>query len=539
MRRLVYGLLTAATLLGAMAQGATAPASPLGERGYLGVEIGPDQAGAELLSVKPDSAAEKAGLKEGDIVVSVSGHPVAGVADLVEALGKFEAGESVELGIKRGDQVKIKTVKLGGRPASLETEIPEPPKKPALPARKLREIPGPAAPLEMPAPPAPDRSGGYLGVLIDGSGSGGVLISDVRPGSPAEHGKLKAGDLIVALDGTEVANAEDLKRAIGESKPGEEVQVIVIRDGEKKKRIVKLASFQELSWPEALTAAPHPLAVPKPKKAPKPPAPPQKKAAKEGGRGWLGIYLGAAENEVLVEDTVPGGPAESAGLAAGDRIIAVDGARIEGSEDLFASLDKAGPKTTVAVTVIRGGKPLEFDVKLASAPATVAQAVPLPEKRQAPQVKQAKQTAETKARLAKAKTAKAKQARAKEAKAEQAKAKARAAAAKKAKAQEALAKRAEVRAKKARAAAVAKSKRARPAPPAGRALRIREALGERRHFTVDEDDGARTIIIQIVGGNGGGCCCCCCCKQSKGEEQKTIKIIKLVEVEEEDEVDTD
>ncbi|MFH0946231.1 MAG: PDZ domain-containing protein [Planctomycetota bacterium] len=515
MRRLVYGLLTAATLLGALAQGATALASPPGERGYLGVQIGPDKAGAELLSVRPDSAAEQAGLKEGDVVVSISGSPVASVDDLVNALGKLEAGDTVELGIKRGDEVKVKTVKLGSRPASLETESPEPAEKPAPPARKLREM------REAPEPPAPDRSGGYLGVLIDGSSSGGVLIADVRPGSPAEKGRLKAGDLIVALDGASVGSAEDLKLLIGKSEPGEEVQVVVIRDGEKMKRIVKLASFQELSWPETVTEAPRPPAPPKRAQTPKPPAPPAQKAEKKGGRGWIGIYYADAEEGVLVDNTVPGGPAENAGLAAGDRIISVDGAEIEGSEDLLACLDKAGPKSTIAVMVIRDGRPLEFDVTLGHAPETVVETVPLPEKRPAPEAKKSKQEARVKAQLAKAKMAKVESAEAK-----------------KARAQEAKAKKAKVRAGKAKSLAVAKNKKALLAQHSG-ALRLREPLGAGSVFTIEEDGGTTTtIIIIIVEGSGrgcGGCCCCgCCCKSNVNGEQKMIEIIEV-----EEEVDSD
>jgi len=58
-------------------------------------------AGAYVGSVNPGSPAEAAGLKIGDVIVSVGGTPIASVEDLTAALGKLGSG-SVEIGLARG-----------------------------------------------------------------------------------------------------------------------------------------------------------------------------------------------------------------------------------------------------------------------------------------------------------------------------------------------------------------------------------------------------------------------------------------------------
>jgi hypothetical protein len=76
-----------------------------------------------------------------------------------------------------------------------------------------------------------------LGTIPDyagpADGSPGLLLSDVRPESPAEEAGLQRGDIIVQIGDLEIASVQDYMVVLSESNPGDTAPVIVIRDGER------------------------------------------------------------------------------------------------------------------------------------------------------------------------------------------------------------------------------------------------------------------------------------------------------------------
>jgi Tol biopolymer transport system component len=79
--------------------------------------------------------------------------------------------------------------------------------------------------------------GAYLGTVPDFSAMGGtkdgVLLSDVRVGGPADKAGIKGGDRIVDIGGTRIDNLYDMTYALQDHKPGDTVDVIVIRKGDR------------------------------------------------------------------------------------------------------------------------------------------------------------------------------------------------------------------------------------------------------------------------------------------------------------------
>ncbi len=74
----------------------------------------------------------------------------------------------------------------------------------------------------------------YLGTVPNYSDqSDGMKLDGVRPGSPAERAGLKAGDVVVKLGKTPVKNVYDYTYALGEIRPGEEVEALIRRDGKE------------------------------------------------------------------------------------------------------------------------------------------------------------------------------------------------------------------------------------------------------------------------------------------------------------------
>lgn len=111
--------------------------------------------------------------------------------------------------------------------------------------------------------------GAYLGTVPDskamGAASGGVLLSDVRKGGPADLAGIRGGDTIVKIAGTTITNLYDMTYALQDSKPGDTVEVVVIRDGSEVTLRATLAERPGRSG--APQAAPSPGAPPAPQEA--------------------------------------------------------------------------------------------------------------------------------------------------------------------------------------------------------------------------------------------------------------------------------
>jgi serine protease Do len=94
-------------------------ASPPANSGFLGIGLEESDHGAKITDVQAKSAADKAGLKVGDIVVLVGKKKIIDPETLINAIQRYKPGDSVALKIKRGGEVKEVTATLGRRPREL------------------------------------------------------------------------------------------------------------------------------------------------------------------------------------------------------------------------------------------------------------------------------------------------------------------------------------------------------------------------------------------------------------------------------------
>lgn len=97
---------------------------------------------------------------------------------------------------------------------------------------------------------------GYIGVYIgdvtsefaeayDLEEAAGAVITQVQDDSPAEKAGIKNDDIVIAVDGDKIENANDLTTKIGMRKPDSKVKLTIIRDGKKKHISVTLGEFEE------------------------------------------------------------------------------------------------------------------------------------------------------------------------------------------------------------------------------------------------------------------------------------------------------
>jgi serine protease Do len=97
---------------------------------------------------------------------------------------------------------------------------------------------------------------GWIGIAIqdvtpelarafDLEATDGVLVSDVTADSPAQRSGLQQGDVIVRFDGKPVEGAHDLPRMVASKEPGSKVQIMIVRDGDKKDLTLQIGTMAD------------------------------------------------------------------------------------------------------------------------------------------------------------------------------------------------------------------------------------------------------------------------------------------------------
>lgn len=178
-------------------------------RGYLGVIVQPlttDVAqamdleardGALVTEVMEASPAQKAGVQAGDVIRWVDGRTIANAAKLRNLIASRGAGRTVELRILRGR-----------KEITLSAELTEKPGEDATPeARETGSPPLSGVSVE----PLTDGSRGRF--RIPGRIKAGVVVTDVKRGSPAERAGLQTGDVVISADRQRVQAPADFEEA--------------------------------------------------------------------------------------------------------------------------------------------------------------------------------------------------------------------------------------------------------------------------------------------------------------------------------------
>ena len=156
---------------------------------------------------------------------------------------------------------------------------------------------------------------------------GGVIINQVMPGSPADQGGLKSGDVIVAVDDTPILSGDELVSKISETPVGEKVRIKYVREGKEAKTTITVAERTEV-FKELLGGQEEELQPEEPSEA-------KFGLTLQNLTPRLASRLGLGDEKgVLVTKLDPGSFAEDAGLLRGDLIVELQREPVRSVKDL-------------------------------------------------------------------------------------------------------------------------------------------------------------------------------------------------------------
>jgi serine protease Do len=175
----------------------------------------------------------------------------------------------------------------------------------------------------------------------------GVVVADVFPGSPAARAGLRAGDLVLALDGKAMENSRQFQVGLYRRFIGDVISLEIVRDGLPTKVAVAMAERLDVLTDFSTSTDPRRNLVPR--------------------LGILGVDLDQrlakllpglrVPTGVIVAATVAGAvDAREGGLAVGDVIYEVNRQRVLGLADLLAALDRPKPGDPIVLQLERRGE---------------------------------------------------------------------------------------------------------------------------------------------------------------------------------------
>jgi serine protease Do/serine protease DegQ len=186
-------------------------------RGYMGVTIQPvteelarsfgmkQARGALVNDVLKGGPAEKAGIRQGDVIIAFNGSEVKDSSHLQRLVAEHGVGKTARVTLFRDG----KTVELAMALSSADTA-----------PRQQRESGGTGE---------PSGRADLLGLVVDDAEQGGVVVVDVGRGSAAADAGIRRGDVIVSVNRKKVSNSVEYQRSVQQAGRGGSLTVLVRR----------------------------------------------------------------------------------------------------------------------------------------------------------------------------------------------------------------------------------------------------------------------------------------------------------------------
>ena len=174
----------------------------------------------------------------------------------------------------------------------------------------------------------------------------GALVNDIIKGGPADKAGIHQGDVITALNGTEVKDPSHLQRLVAEAGISTAAKISVFRDGKTLELSITLASADN---------------APKQRQR-------EERGERQGANGadLLGLMVESSElgDGVVVVDTVRGGIAAEAGIKRGDVIVSINRKKTPTPAEYSRVIQQAGRGGHLTILVRRGDASIYFALRL-------------------------------------------------------------------------------------------------------------------------------------------------------------------------------
>jgi serine protease Do len=227
---------------------------------FLGVTTDDDENGAKVTDVTKESAAEKAGLKEGDIITKIGDKKVDGPESLTEAIRSHKPKEEVTVSYKREGKEGSTKVKLGEKKGGMAYAFSGPGMSKSFSSPYVFR--GPDA-KSLPKVRSWGENGNNdfnfnfdnnfdvmsdglfgrskLGLKIQDTEEGnGVKVLDVDKDSPADKAGLKKDDVVTEVGGTKVKNTDEARHELQQNREKGSYNVKAKRNGSEMSFEVKI-----------------------------------------------------------------------------------------------------------------------------------------------------------------------------------------------------------------------------------------------------------------------------------------------------------
>ncbi len=196
-------------------------------KALLGVMTEKTDEGAKVTDVTEESAADKAGLKEGDIITKLGDEKIADGDDLYKAVGKYKPEDKVNITYKREGKEgtatatlqKNKDLRIFGLNSGNNFNLKVMPQAHSYGFYKAKP---------------------HMGLQVQDTEDGkGVKVLDVEDETPADKAGIKDDDVITKVNDKDITSVDDLKAAIKDGKEGDTFKVTYLHSGETKTVTVK------------------------------------------------------------------------------------------------------------------------------------------------------------------------------------------------------------------------------------------------------------------------------------------------------------
>lgn len=185
----------------------------------------------------------------------------------------------------------------------------------------------------------------------------GLLITAVRPDSPAAVAGLRRGDIILQADGVAMTSPQMLQQLLLPAEPGESFSLTILR-GEYSATVAVTGDETGQLGLEVLAAAPF--------------------VSDDGPPATVTLFVTGTPmpqtTMPVVRAVVAGSPAALAGLQVGDVVTAVDGRALLNRDEFIAYLGQSQPGSPLSLTLRRGAETLSLFATLATHPDDSARA---------------------------------------------------------------------------------------------------------------------------------------------------------------------